>query len=316
MLESVTIAICTWNRAKPLDRVLAAMASLRIPDGLKWDVLVVNNNCTDDTEAVVAKHRAMLPIRSVLESVPGISHARNRAVMEATGEGILWIDDDAVPDPEWVAAHVEAFDGLGADLVIGKVEPLWERGTPPAWFIPEFNGMFALLDYGDQTRRITDPAEGGFNVNMGFRRELAESIGAYRVDIGTGRLAGGEDQDLCLRAHEAGKVVVYQPKALVRHIIPASRCTKRFYRRYMWVGSPNHLRLLQDEARSVPKLFGLPRYFLRKNLEFVGLYAKAVLNRRKGEAFFYELKMIRLVGLFWNMLFRRDPLKDTKRVGE
>lgn len=316
MLKSVSIAICTWNRAKPLDRVLTAMADLRIPDGVAWEVVVVNNNCTDDTDEVIAKHAAKIPLRRVFEVVPGISHARNRAVAETSGEAILWIDDDAVPDREWVAAHVEAFNGLQADLVIGKVEPLWETGSPPSWFIPDFQGMFALLDYGDETRQIIDPKESGFNVNLGFRRELAVSIGAYRLDIGTGRRAGGEDQDLCARAHEAGKVVVYQPKALVHHIIPASRCTKGFYRRYMWSGSPNHLRLLKSEAERVPKLFGLPRYFLRKNIEYAGKYVNGLVFRNHGEAFFYELKLVRLAGLYWSMIVQRDPLKDTKRIGE
>src|SRR5205823_7275422 len=124
-------------------RVLAAMAALRIPEGVRWEVVVVNNNCTDDTDAVVGRHAGKIPVRRLFEATPGISHARNRAVVETTSDAILWIDDDAVPDPEWLAAQLEAFERFGADLVIGKVEPLWESGSPPAWFVPEFQGMFA-----------------------------------------------------------------------------------------------------------------------------------------------------------------------------
>ncbi len=316
MPDSVAIAICTWNRAEPLDRVLTAMEQLIVPAGVTWEVVVVNNNCTDDTDAVIARHANRIPLRRLFEPTPGISHARNRAVTETTSDVILWIDDDAVPDPNWVQAHLQAFSEYSADLVIGRVDPLWESGNPPSWYVPEFRGMFALLDYGDTTRVITDAREGGFNVNLGFRRELAASIGAYRLDIGTGRRAGGEDQDLCNRAHDAGKVVVYQPHARVRHLIPVSRTTKSFYRNYMWSGSPNHLRLLQDEATRVPKLFGLPRYFLRKNLEYAGCYLSSIFRRRHGEAFYYELKLIRLTGLYWSMFVHKDPLSYTKRVGE
>lgn len=316
MPPRATIAICTWNRAKPLDRVLDAMANLHVPEGVQWEVAVVNNNCTDDTDAVLARHANRLPLRRLFEPTPGISHARNRAVAETDSEFILWIDDDAVPDPGWFAAHLAAFEQFDADLVIGKVEPLWEHGSPPPWFAPEFRGLFALLDYGDTPRLVTDPAESGFNVNLGFRRSLVDSIGVYRLDIGTGRQAGGEDQDLCRRAHEAGLRVAYEPRALVRHLIPASRCTKSFYRRYMWAGSGNHLQLLRDEARNVPRLLGLPRYFLRINADYAGRYIKHLVRRNRGLAFYYELKLIRLAGLFWSMAATRDPLQVTRRIGE
>lgn len=314
-MPSVTVAICTWNRARSLERVLTAMADLRIPPGTRWEVVVVNNNSTDDTDAVITRHTERIPLRRLFEPVPGISHARNRAVAETVSDFLLWIDDDALPHPDWLSAHLEAFNRFHADLVIGKVDPLWETGTPPRWFVREFYGMFALLDYGDEPRIITDPRESGFNVNLGFRRELVDSIGIYRLDIGTGRRAGGEDQDLCRRAHDAGKVVVYQPHAVVQHIIPKARCSKRFYRNYIWSGSQNHLQLLRDEPAQVPRLLGLPRYFLRKNLEYLGKYLSSLATRRR-DAFYYELKLIRLVGLYWSMFVRTDPLRYTRRIGE
>ncbi|CAN5348827.1 hypothetical protein BH11PLA2_BH11PLA2_41390 [soil metagenome] len=313
---SVTVAICTWNRAAALDRVLTEFTTVTIPAGCTWEVVVVNNNCTDRTDEVIAKHTTSLPLKRLFEPTPGISHARNRAVTETTSDIILWIDDDALPDAEWIAAHLDAFNLWQADLVIGKVEPLWETGHAPKWYGPEFHGMFALLDYGSTTRVITDPTETGYNVNLGFRRDFATSIGAYRLDIGTGRRAGGEDQDLCQRAHTAGKVVVYQPMALVRHIIPASRCTKDFYRRYMWSGSTNHLKLLQDEATKVPRLLGLPRYFVRMNLGYLCKLIGNALTLNSSKAFYYELKLIRFVGLYWCMIVKKDPLSYDKRIGE
>jgi GT2 family glycosyltransferase len=313
---SITVAICTWNRSDALDRVLTAMRNLVIPEGVTWRLAVVNNNCTDRTDEVIAKHAPQLPLDRLFEPTPGISHARNCAVNGTQSDVILWIDDDAIPEPDWLAAHVTAFEQLKADLVIGKVVPLWEQGRPPTWYSPQFNGMFALLDYGDTTRVITDARETGFNVNMGFRRNLVQSVGAYRLDIGTGRRAGGEDQDLCQRAHDAGKVVVYQPQALVRHMIPPSRCTKQFYRRYMWSGSANHLKLLQDPTDASPRLFGLPRHFLRLNLGHFGRYVKAWLTFNTSDRFFYELKLVRLAGLFWHMFAKTDPLKYQKRIGE
>lgn len=311
----VTVAICTWNRAALLDRVLAHLRLLRIPPGTDWEVLVVNNNSADDTDAVIARHAGSLPLRRAFEPRPGISLARNLAVREARGDVVAWTDDDAFPEPDWIAKTLEAFERHGAELVFGKVVPDWETVQPP-WFSPQFQGMFALIDLGGEPRIVTDPRVVGFNVNMAFRRSLLERIGPYRTDIGSGRMAGGEDIDLFQRAHRLGVRIAYQPEAVVRHYIPKSRCTKAFYRSYMWGGSPNHLKLLRDEGARVPKLLGLPRYFLRQQIPFVRRYFQALLKADSGDAFYCELKFIRLMGLYWSILTRRDPKAVRHRAGE
>src|SRR5580692_9336325 len=73
----LSVAICTWNRAKLLDQTLTKMGELRIPDGVTWELLVVNNNCTDDTSRVVASAANALPVKEVFEKKLGQSHARN-----------------------------------------------------------------------------------------------------------------------------------------------------------------------------------------------------------------------------------------------
>ena len=76
----VTVAICTWNRAKLLDRTLTQMHQLRIPADVEWELLIVNNNCTDETDPIIARHETALPIRRLFEPNPGLSNARNCAV--------------------------------------------------------------------------------------------------------------------------------------------------------------------------------------------------------------------------------------------
>jgi glucosyl-dolichyl phosphate glucuronosyltransferase len=299
-----------------LDRVLTHLRTLRMPPGVDWELLVVNNNCTDDTDAVIARHVGSLPIRRSYEPVAGISHARNRALQESRGEVIAWTDDDAFPEPDWIIKLLDGMKTLDAELVFGRVEPQWETGHPPYWYVPKFRGMFALNDLGGPLRLVTEPHIVGFNVNMAFRKSLTDRLGPYRFDIGTGRMAGGEDIDLFNRAHLDHARIAYQPDAVVWHYIPASRCTKSFYRRYTWGGSPNHLMLLRDEVGRVPYLFGLPRYFLRKQLVHIPAYLKSLIRADAGEAFYSELKLIRLVGLFWSMLTRRDPRSIRHRAGE
>lgn len=63
----VRIIICTWNRAETLDRALAQLRELTIPSFVDWEVVVVNNNCTDGTDRVIEQHRQSLPLRRIFE---------------------------------------------------------------------------------------------------------------------------------------------------------------------------------------------------------------------------------------------------------
>lgn len=294
----VTVAICTWNRAGVLDKTLHRMRSLRLPAGADWELLVVNNNCTDQTDAVADSHAGHLPVRRLFEPRPGISYARNCAIKHARGDYLLWIDDDAWPDPDWIERMLEAFDTFGADLVIGKVVPEWVAGKPPQWYTPESRGLFALLDYGPEPCLVTDPHIVGFNVNLGIRQSSFAVLGAYRT-ADHGRVGGGEDIDLFRRAYAAGLTVVYQPFARVRHVIPVNRCEKAFHRQAVRAGTAYHLALLRAEADQsrLPTWLGIPRYFYRYNAGYLVRYLKALLTRDRGRAFFYELKMIRLAAL-------------------
>src|SRR5213593_3681732 len=105
----LTVAICTWNRWRLLHQALEQMTKLVIPHDVEWELLVVNNNCTDATDRVIEEFASRLPLRRLFEPKPGLSNARNAAVREARGEYILWTDDDTQVDEHWVATYVRAF---------------------------------------------------------------------------------------------------------------------------------------------------------------------------------------------------------------
>ena len=133
----VTVVVCTWNRAASLARTLDGMTRLAVPDGVAWELLVVNNRCTDDTDAVIASFDGRLPIRGTHESVPGLANARNRGIAEAAGAYVAWTDDDVLVDERWLAGYCAAFRRWPeASVFGGPIEPEFE-GEPPAW-IPRF----------------------------------------------------------------------------------------------------------------------------------------------------------------------------------
>src|SRR5262249_4803687 len=129
----LTVAICTWNRAELLDRTLAQLRHLEVPPGVSWELLVVNNNCSDHTDEVLARHAPHLPLRRLFEAEQGLSASRNRAVAEAPGELILRTDDDVLADPRWLAEYVEAAKRFPeAGFFGGTIDP-WFEVPPPAW---------------------------------------------------------------------------------------------------------------------------------------------------------------------------------------
>src|SRR6266550_1086469 len=105
----VSVALCSWNRSGLLRKTLEQFTYLEAPNGFDWELLVVDNNSTDDTPDVLAEFASRLPLRALREPMPGKSNAANLAVREARGEYILWTDDDVLAGSDWVRQYVDAF---------------------------------------------------------------------------------------------------------------------------------------------------------------------------------------------------------------
>lgn len=293
----VTVGICTWNRADLLRRALATFEHLQLPPGVSWELLVVDNNSTDDTAEVLKSFSSRLPLRPLFEKRQGKSVSCNTLLAAARGELLLWTDDDASPDPQWIVAMCRAFERHNAGLVFGVVRPVW-IGQAPSWFGTQFWGNFALLDYGDQPFVVTGEDHPFYGVNYGMRTDVLRSLGGFREDLGpVNHAGGGEDTDLYLRARAAGVTIVYDPTAIVGHMIEPWRCTKGFHRRRTWLGSKPYFNTLLTEEAAAPKILNIPRHLYRRAASHAGQYAMAVVRRDRSERFFRELKLIQFAGL-------------------
>ena len=93
-VRTISVAICTRNRERLLAGALESLCHVRPPEQMAWQVVIILNDCTDRSSEVVDQFRSRLPIVSDVEPRPGLSRARNRAIDIATGEAIIWIDDD------------------------------------------------------------------------------------------------------------------------------------------------------------------------------------------------------------------------------
>lgn len=232
----LTIAICTHNRASTLARCLSALEAAQRPDG-PLEVLVVANDCQDDTLAVAAAFTPRLPVDVVEEPQPGLSHARNRAIAEARGRLIVWIDDDALACKELLRAYEAAMlASPECSIFGGAIYPRFES-PPPDWLVsglPAVESAYAI-------RRPTAPDQfGGHSPEIPFGANFAMIRAVQRqfpFDGELGRrperpLAGGEEVAMIAQALAAGYRGRWVPEASVDHLIGPDRQSEDWLWRY------------------------------------------------------------------------------------
>lgn len=229
----ITVAVCTYNRALSLRRTLDSMSKLRADGVAVWELLVIDNNSTDDTPAVVRTAMDDLPIRYVHESVQGLSAARNRALSEAKGDVVVFTDDDVTVDAGWIGAYSDAFRCWPeADYFGGRVIPQYESGRP-GWLNDEglafISGILCNYDLGDRMREYeaTDPSPIG--ASFALRRRLFSEALKFRLDLGPvrGSRGRGDDTFYFQEARRLGHKGVYVPDAVCFHWTPQQRLALR-----------------------------------------------------------------------------------------
>jgi len=227
----ISICICTYNRSERLRRTLGSLARQTNVNLSTVEVLIVNNNCTDNTPNVVDLFRERLPIRGVTETRQGLAHARNRALAECRGDVIVFTDDDVRLEPGWLAAYQDAIRRFpDADYFGGRILPDWGQAKP-RWIkdkaLPLIDGVLVWFDHGAETRPLWTTEEPPWGASFAMRRRLFEKIGLFRVDLGTGGLAlgRGEETEFLMRAKDAGARGVYVGEAVCLHAYDPKRLT-------------------------------------------------------------------------------------------
>ncbi len=258
MKPKATVAICTWNRAALLERTLQSMVNTLPKDDGSWELLVVNNRCTDDTDEVLAKFRDSLPLRRLFQPEQGKSHALNLAMDEAHGEWIFWTDDDVLLNlTAWLDEHLAAIKRHPeADFFGGPVVPFFDT-PPPNWLvhgIQHIGPAFAAIDLGDQERPITHTKDSPFGANFVIRTETQRR---YRYDVRLGRVGAneirGEETAVVWRMLADGLHGVWAPSAPVLHVIPPQRMTLEYIRRfYLGIGRTTAIMSLVGVSKRSP----------------------------------------------------------------
>jgi GT2 family glycosyltransferase len=194
----ISVAVCSRNGAQTLRECLEGVAGLEYPD---FEVIVVDDGSTDETANIAED----FDVRLIPQENEGLSNARNRALAAATGEIVAYLDDDAVPDTDWLTYLAEAFAAADHGGMGGPNIP------PPDGLISECvanapgGPMHVLLD-----DRVAEHVPG---CNMAFRTEALKAIGGFDPQF---RVAG-DDVDVCWRLQGHGFTVGFSPAAMVWH---------------------------------------------------------------------------------------------------
>ena len=227
----VTVAIPTYNRADFLRQTLAGLVAQQFPRD-HFEILVLDNNSTDHTRAVVAEFASAHPgPRYLLETRQGLDYARNRAIAEARGEIIVFGDDDILVQPDWLAQMAvpllaDPAQRIGA--VGGEVIPVFPDGLPD-WVAEWHSPLSFRPDLGPLETRHSP-----MGANLAFPRFVFDKLGLFHtaLDRAAGNYFSGGDSEMIRRVRAAGLEVWFAPAAAVQHQMPASRTTFRYARRH------------------------------------------------------------------------------------
>jgi glycosyltransferase involved in cell wall biosynthesis len=317
-MPTLSIVLCTFNRAPLLARALAALVAAASDAA---ELVVVDNNSTDDTADVVKQFSdGRLTVRLVHEPKQGLSLARNTGICAAKGELIAFTDDDVVVDREWIASLQHAFERFpDAAWIGGKVLPIWPA-PPPRWLTAARWAPLALVDYGDRAFVIgPDRPLCIVGANLAVRRAALDVTGLFaasvqRVGAGAGTT---EDHELQLRLMNAGFTGAYDPAVVVHAPVDSGRMTKAFHRKWHFCHGRSFAAMrAHDFEASGRRVAGIPGHVVRSMATEALSAAVALVRARSDEAFAHELRARFAVGFTTERVARSRSLHGARRYEE
>jgi GT2 family glycosyltransferase len=229
-MTAASVVICTHDRGALAVR--AARAAYAQAQACDAEVLVVDNASAAEAATALAALAADLgPRLSVVrEATLGLSAARNRGLREAAGRVVVFLDDDAVPHPDWLAALLAGYEHPSVVCVGGPVR-LAFPGAAPSWLTPPLLAAYSAFDLGPEPRRLRYRRDDyPYGANISFLAEAARAAGGFSSAVGPrGRRALVHDEtDLCYRLDHAGGEIHYAPGAVVDHHVLPERLSPRW----------------------------------------------------------------------------------------
>jgi glycosyltransferase involved in cell wall biosynthesis len=270
-MERLAVAVCTYNRGHLLPELIAALRAQQL--SIPFEIVVVDNNSQDDTPAVLAREAARpgAPLRSVHEAQQGITHARNRAIEACNGYTyMVFIDDDELPQPGWLAAAHHALSVDGADCVGGAIRVGFRECTRPRWLHDDLLGFLGEVKYGNESFWVTGKSTPVWTGNIAYRCSLF--AGGLRFDPRYNRegegVASGEDKVMFWELVDRGARIRFEPRMLIEHRIEPDRLRRSYFLKSHF---SRGLRMGRFELEKFERtVFRMPPFLIRQFLAQTG----------------------------------------------
>jgi glucosyl-dolichyl phosphate glucuronosyltransferase len=302
----ISVVVSTYNRA---DRLAVAINSLLSQVGaVRYEIIIVDNNSSDDTAEVVRRvvARTGRLVRYSFEPRQGLSYGRNTGIALARAPIIAFTDDDVRVSSDWIAQLKRAFDEHpDAGYIGGRVLPEWVA-PPPRWLTTAHWAPLALQDYGPDVQisgRVRAVCLVG--ANLAFRKEVFARVGLFSGSLGRVKdgIGSTEDHDLQLRAWRAGIHGMYVPAVAVTAEVTPDRLEKQYHRRWHR-GHGRHCAMMRlrefvpedlgpmSEPDDIVTLFGSPAFVYADLVRTVRLWFVALCARRDPRFYLHQLHHI------------------------
>ena len=315
----VSVVIATYNRCEVLRGALQSLLHQETA-GFAYEVIIVDNNSTDDTVGVIEEQRHGVSGCSLhyrFEKKQGISHARNNGVAVARAPIIAFTDDDIKPAPDWVAKVYESFKRFpDADCIGGKVLP--DPATKfPGWLTEHHWTPLALMDLGDEPL-VLDVVNGAglIGANLAVRASVFKDVGQFLPDLQRVKDSIGslEDTEFELRLAAAKKRLMYVPELVVYAQVLDERLDKAYHRRW-YCGHGHFYAVMRNDKfeESKLRLFDVPAHLYRSTFSNVFNWLRYRLTNEQELGFQRELELRFFWGFFRKRFSERQSLLRLKQ---
>ncbi|PYR56831.1 MAG: glycosyltransferase family 2 protein [Acidobacteria bacterium] len=249
----ISVCICTYKRPRLLERLLDALREQETGGRFDYSIVVADNDALESAAPVVRGFAAASGIPTVycVEPRRNIALTRNKAIQQATGDFIAFIDDDEFPTRTWLKTLFDACGEFAADGVLGPVKPHYEE-PPPRWVVR--GGFYDRPGY--PTGFVIDWRKGRTG-NVLLKRDVLIALDPpFRPEFLT-----GEDQDFFRRAIERGHAFVWCAEAVAYEAVPPLRWNRRFMlRRALLRGTISLLHPTVGARHVVRSFVAVPAY--------------------------------------------------------
>jgi len=216
---SVSVCICTRNRATSLEKTIDAVLKSKVPSHRPVELIIIDNDSDDSTKDVVAKFKnTAFPMRYVVEKRLGLSAARNCAVAASTSDVLMFTDDDVIVPSDWIEGVSSMFEDPAVHAVQGRIHLHDDLKKP--WMEDMHLQFLAVFDYPNATSLT--------GANMSVRRSSLMAIGGFDESYGPGtERAFGDDTVIGFRmTKEYGEIPIYKGAPVI-HCPNTSRLSRK-----------------------------------------------------------------------------------------